>query len=205
MDFVQTWQALLLSQTQLTQGLSHFTTSPSLAMKVADVLIDFLPPPNLPTGNPSPTKSSFGTPASISSPAKRGQVNPVAGFVLVLKLWGVVKNVLASSCLLSMAERVLDAVLVKKYPISEDERLQDAWTVLCSDLVATCFTHAVAHVLRSPPPSNGGDKSRLEGTGSNTRQDTRQGIWRVVAESWRSAAVGVDWETGVQLLMTAQR
>ena len=100
-----------------------------------------------------------------------------------------------------MAERVLDAVLVKEYPISEDERLQDAWTVLCSDLVATCFTHAVAHVLRSPPPSNGGDKPRLEGTGSNTRQ----GIWRVVAESWRSAAVGVDWETGVQLLMTAQR
>ena len=104
-----------------------------------------------------------------------------------------------------MAERVLDAVLVKEYPISEDERLQDAWTVLCSDLVATCFTHAVAHVLRSPSSSNGGDKSRLEGTGSNTRQDRRQGIWRVVAESWRSAAVGVDWETGIQLLMTAQR
>src|SRR5882762_5824256 len=109
------WQALLLSQTQLTQGLGHLTTSPSLTMKVADVLIDFLPPQNFSPSDPSPTKSSLGASASASSPVKRSQASPAVGFMLVMKLWGVVKNVLASSCLLSIAERILDVVLVKEY------------------------------------------------------------------------------------------
>ncbi|KAF9648014.1 hypothetical protein BDM02DRAFT_2449398 [Thelephora ganbajun] len=198
-DFTQMWQALLLSQTQLTQGLGHLTTSPSLTMKVADVLINFLPP-NLPLSNPSPTKSSLGTPASASPQVKRSQASPAVGFMLILKLWGVVKNVLASSCLSSMAERILDAVLAKEYLLPVDERLQDAWLGLCSDLVTACFTHAVAVVSRPPSSSNSSDGSKLATPGTNARRE----IWRVVAESWQSASAGVSWETGVQLLMIAR-
>ena len=62
---MQMWQALLLSQTRLTQGLGHLATSPSLTTKVADVLVNFLPSPNLPPSNPSPVKS-----ASPSSPVE---------------------------------------------------------------------------------------------------------------------------------------
>ena len=195
------WQALLLSQTQLTQGLGHLTTSPSLTIKVADVLINFLPPSTPLLNNPSPTKSSLGMPASASSPVKRSQASPAAGFVLVLKLWSVVKNVLASSCLSSMAERILDAVLAKEYPLSEDEKLHDTWWELCSDLVTACFTEAVALVLRPPSPSNGNDDPKLAPVGTNTRRE----IWRMVAESWQNASAGVSWETGVRLLTIARR
>ncbi|KAF9783539.1 hypothetical protein BJ322DRAFT_160279 [Thelephora terrestris] len=200
-DFTQMWQALLLSQTQLTQGLGHLTTSPSLVMKVADVLINFLPPANLPPSNPSPVKSSLGMSASASSPVKRTQAGPAVGFMLVMKLWGVVRNVLASSCLSSMAERILDAVLAKEYPLSEDERLRDAWSRLCSDLVVTCFAHAVSLVLRPPSSSDSGDDSKLATVETNTRRE----IWRVIARSWQTAATSVSWETGVQLLMFSQQ
>jgi len=195
------WQVLLLSQTQLTQGLGHLETSPSLTMKVADVLINFLPPPLSPQSNPSPTKLGPGTPASASSPVKRTQASSAAGFALVLKLWGVVKNVLASSCLSSMAERVFGAVLAKEYSLSEDEKLQGAWRGLCSDLVASCFTHAVALVLRPSSSSNSSDGPKLAPAGANTKRE----IWRMVSGSWQSAPVGVGWETGIRLLMAARR
>jgi hypothetical protein len=195
------WQALLLSQTQLTQGLGHLTTSPSLMMKVADVLANFLPLPILPQGNSSPTKPSLGTPASASSPVKRGRAGPAVGFTLVLKLWSVVKNVLASSCFSSMAERILDAVLAKEYRFAEDEKFRDAWWGLCSDLVAACFAHAVALVLRPPSSSNSGDGPKLASVDASTRRE----IWRMVAGSWQNASAGVGWETGIQLLMTARR
>jgi len=195
------WQALLLSQTQLTQGLGHLATSPSLTMRVADVLVNFLPPPLLPQSNPSPTKSGLGTLASASSPVKRNQASSVPGFTLVLKLWGVVKNVLASSCLSSMAERIFDAVLAKEYSLSEDEKLQSAWWGLCSDLVASCFTHAVALVLRPPSSSDSSDGPVSAPAGANTRRE----IWRIVSGSWPSASIGVGWETGIQLLMIARR
>jgi len=195
------WQALLLSQTQLTQGLGHLATSPSLTMKVADVLVNFLPPPLSPQSNLSPTKSGPGTPASASSSVKRNQASSAAGFTLVLKLWGVVKNVLASSCLSSMAERIFDAVLAKEYSLSEDEKLQGAWWGLCSDLVASCFSHAVALVLRSPSLSNSSDGPESAPAGADTRRE----IWRMVSRSWTGASVGVGWETGMQLLMTARR
>lgn len=194
------WQALLLSQTQLTQGLGHLATSPSLTMKVADVLINFLPP-NLPPSNPSPTYSSPVKSGSGSSPVKRNQVGPAVGFTLVSKLWGVVKNVLASSCLSSIAERVLDAVLAKEYPLAVDEKLRDAWWGLCSDLVPVCFTHAVAIVLRPPSSSNDSEGSKLAPAGTNVRR----AIWRMVAESWQTASAGVSWETGVQLLTVVRR
>ena len=190
------WQALLLSQTQLTQGLGHLATSPSLTVKVADVLVNFLPPPNLPQSNPSPTYSSPVKPGSASSPVKRSQAGPAVGFMLVSKLWGVVKNVLASSCLSSIAERVLDAILAKEYPLSVDEKLRGVWWGLCSDLVPACFTHAVAIVLRPPSSSNDSDDSNLASVGTNVRR----AIWRMVAESWQDASAGVSWETGVQFL-----
>ena len=192
------WQALLLSQTQLTQGFGHLTTSSPLTMKVADILINFLPPQNSPSDNPTPAK--LGTSISTSSPVKRSQASPVVGFMLVSKLWGIVKNVLASSCLSNMAERVLDAVLVKDYPISKDGKLQDAWSALCSDLVASSFAHAVALIVRRPEPSNGSDESKFGVIGANTRRE----IWRMVAQFWPSSACGFGWETGVQLLMTAR-
>lgn len=195
------WQALLLSQTQLTQGLGHLATSPSLTMKVASVLVNFLPPPILPQGNPSPIKPSPGTPASASSPIKRSQASPVVGFTLVQKLWSVVKNVLASSCLSSIAERILDAVLAKEYPLSEDEKLRDVWWGLCSDLVAACFTHAVALVLHPPSPSNNSDGPKLASVGANTRRE----IWRMVSSGSTLPRSGVSWETGIQLLMIARR
>ena len=191
------WQALLLSQTQLTQGLGHLTTSPSLVMKVADVLVNFLPPIKLHPSNPSPAKSNLEMSAFASSPVKRGQASPAVGFMLVLKLWGVVKNVLASSCLSSMAERILDAVLAKEYPLSEDEKLRDAWSRLCSDLVAACFAHAVALVLRPPSSPDSSGDSKLAAVGVDMRRE----IWGVIAESWQTAATSVSWETGVQLLM----
>lgn len=140
------WQVLLLSQTQLTQGLGHLTTSPLLTIKVADVIIDFLPSNHLPPSNPTPVKQNLSKSASTPSPAKRSQAGPVIGFRLVSKLWGVVKNVLATSCLSSMAERILDAVLAKEYPISEDEKLHDAWVALCSDLVTPSLASAVTLV-----------------------------------------------------------
>jgi hypothetical protein len=192
------WQALLLSQTQLTQGLGHLTTLPSLTGKIADILINFLPPKNLPPTNPTLAKPV--TPISTSSPVKRGQTSPAVGFLLVFKLWGVVKNVLASSCLSNIAERILDAVLVKEYPLPEDERLQDAWSALCSDLVATSFSRAVTLVLRPLPPSNGSDESNFAVIGMNTRRE----VWRLVAESWKSSATGISWETGLQLLRAAR-
>ena len=195
------WQALLLSQTQLTQGLGHLTTSPSLTTKVAGVLINFLPPLNLPPSNPSPADSSPVKPASASSPVKRSQASPAVGLTLVSKLWGVVKNVLASSCLSSIAERVLDAVLAKEYPLSVDEKLKDAWWGLCSDLITACFTHAVALVLRPSSSSNNSDDSRLAPVGA----DARRAVWRMVAESWQNVSADVSWETGVQLLMVARR
>ena len=191
------WQALLLSQTQLTQGLGHLSTSPSLMMKVADVLINFLPPPS----NSSPTKSSLGTSTFASSPTKRSRASPAVGFILVQKLWGVVKNVLASSCLSSMAERILDSVLANEYPLPEDEKLQDAWWGLCSDLVTACFAHAVALVLRPPSSSNSSDGPKLALMGPNTRRE----IWRMVSGSWKNASADVGWETGTQLLMIARR
>ena len=191
------WQALLLSQTQLTQGLGHLSTSPSLMMKVADVLVNFLPPPS----NSSPTKSSLGTSTSASSPTKRSQASPTVGFILVQKLWGVVKNVLASSCLSSMAEQILNVVLAKEYPISQDEKLRDAWWGLCSGLVAACFTHAIALVLHPPSSSNNSDDPELASVGTNARQE----IWRILAESWQSASTGASPEVGMQLLMIARR
>jgi len=195
------WQALLLSRTQLTQGLGHLATSPSLTMKVAAVLVNFLPSSNPPTSNPGPTDSSPVKPGSASSPVKRSQAGPAVGFTLVSKLWGVVKNVLASSCLSSIAERVLDAVLAKEYPLSVDEKLRDAWWGLCSDLVPVCFTHAVAIILRPPSSSNDSDDSKLAPVGTNVRQ----AIWRMIAESWQHAAADVSWETGVQLLTVVRR
>lgn len=195
------WQALLLSQTQLTQGLGHLATSPSLTMRVADVLVNFLPPPLLPRNNPSPTKSGPRTHGSASSPVKRNQVSSAPGFALVLKLWGVVKNVLASSCLSSISERIFDAVLAKEYSLSEDEKLQGAWWGLCSDLVASCFTHAVALVLRPPSSSNSSNNPESAPAGANMRRE----VWRMVSRSWPSASVGVGWETGIQLLITSRR
>ena len=128
-------------------------------------------------------------------------MGPVVGFTLVSKLWGVVKNVLASSCLSSIAERVLDAILVKEYPISVDEKLRDAWWGLCSDLVVACFTHAVALVLRPPSASNDSEDPKL----APVDTDARRAIWRMVVESWQSASAGVSWETGVQLLTVARK
>lgn len=194
------WQALLLSQTQLTQGLGHLTTSPSLAMRIADILVNFLPPKNPPPSNPTPAKSGLGTSTSTPSPTKRSQASPVVGFTLVFKLWSVVKNVLASSCLSNMAVRILDAILEKEYPLSEDERLRVAWSALCLDLIASSFAHAVALVLRPPSSSDGSDEPKLAPVGTNTRRE----IWRMVAESWQDSAVGVSWETGLQLLMTSR-
>jgi hypothetical protein len=197
------WQALLLGQTQLTQGLGHLATSPSLTMKVADVLVNFLPLPSTPPSNPSPIKSSPAKPPSASSPAKRIQANPAVGFTLVSKLWGVVKNVLASTCLSSIAERVLDVILAKEYPLSKDGMIKDAWWELCSDLVTACYTHSVALVLRPPSSlsSNNSNDSKLAPVDTNTRRE----LWRVVAGSWQSAPAGLSWETGVQLLMIARR
>ena len=195
------WQALLLSQTQLTQGLGHLATSPSLTMKVADILVNFLPPSNLPPSNPSPTYSSPVKPVSASSPVKRSQASPAVGFRLVSKLWGVVKNVLASSCLSSIAERILDTVLAKEYPLSVDGKLRDAWWGLCSDLVPVCFTHAAAIVLRPPSSSNDSEDPKTVPVGTNVRR----AIWRMVAESWQNSSTGVSWETGAQLLTVARR
>lgn len=194
------WQALLLSQTQLTQGLGHLTTSHSLTTKVADILTNFLPPKDSPPSNPTPAKPNLDMSVSASSPVKRGPPSPAASFMLVLKLWGVVKNVLASSCLSKMAERVLDAVLAKEYPLSEDKKFQNGWTALCSDLVTSCFAHAVALILHPPSPSNGSDESKL----ATIRTDTRSEIWRMVAGSWQSSATGISWETGLQFLVTAR-
>lgn len=192
------WQALLLSQTQLTQGLGHLTTSPPLAIRVADILISFLPHQNLPPINPTSTKPDLV--ASTSSPVKRSQASPAVGFMLVSKLWGVVKNVLASSCLSNIAQRILDAVLTKEYSLSKDERLQDAWSALCSDLVALSLAHAVTLVLSPLPSPNGGEESKSVTPSTNTRRE----LWRLVAESWQSSAAAVNWETGFQLLLTAR-
>ena len=194
------WQALLLSQTQLTQGLGHLTVSPSLTMKVADILTSFLPPKTLSPDNPTPAKPSPGTSAFTSSPVKRSQANPVVWLKLVLKLWGVVKNVLANTCLSNIAERVLDAVLAKEYSISEDNKLRDAWSALCSDLVTSNFAYAVTLILRPPPSSNGNDESKL----TIVRRNTGREIWQIAAVSWQSSASGVSWETGLQLLMHAR-
>ena len=194
------WQALLLSQTQLTQGLGHLTTSHLLTVRITNILVNFLPPQQLSLSHPTPAKPGLGTSASTFSPVKRTQASPAVGIMLVLKLWSVVKNVLASSCLSNMAERILDAVMAKEYPLSKDEKLEDAWSALCSDLVISSFGHAVTLVLRPPSSSIGSEKPNLSTTGTNTRQE----LWRIVAESWRGFATGVSWETGLQLLMIAR-
>lgn len=191
------WQALLLSQTQLTQGLGHLSTSPSLALRVAEVLMNFLPPPIFPSDNSTPPKPGLGMSPSGSSPIKRAQASPAVGFTLVRKLWSVVRNVLATSCLSTIAERVLVSILAKRYPLSDDHKFQDAWRALCADLVVACFADAVAFVLRPPPPLNGSEDLKVA--------PGRWEVWRMIAERWQIAPAGLNWETGVQLLMTARR
>jgi hypothetical protein len=55
---------------------------------------------------------------------------------VVKQLWSVIKNVFSASLLAVIAEKVLAAILERRYDLS-DEKVKTAWSVLCSDLMLT--------------------------------------------------------------------
>jgi hypothetical protein len=55
---------------------------------------------------------------------------------VVKQLWNVIKNVFSVSLLTVIAEKVLAAILERRYDLS-DEEVKTAWSVLCSDLMLT--------------------------------------------------------------------
>ncbi|CAA7269069.1 unnamed protein product [Cyclocybe aegerita] len=119
-DFTDSWQALLLAQSHLSQGHQHLTTSSAFAAKVASIINIF----------------------SITLDVPDAQARYLA---FINKLWSVLKNVFAPSWLSSPAEIILASLLKKQFTLSDDQ-VRTSWSQLCADLISVGMP-SLLHVL----------------------------------------------------------
>lgn len=116
------WQALLLVQTQLTQGNRHLTALASFASEAASIVTRF----------------------AVQVDNAEVQVRHLK---LIRKLWVVMKNVFASSWLPSPAEMILVSLLKCTFTLESDS-VTDIWSKLCADLISVGIPSLVAVLNR---------------------------------------------------------
>ncbi|KDQ62521.1 hypothetical protein JAAARDRAFT_66222 [Jaapia argillacea MUCL 33604] len=111
-QLAHSWQSLLLTQAQLTQGRGHLTTPPSFAENITSFFVDYLA-------------------SSLTDPAPEQQCSLLS---IVYKLWSVMQNVYSASWISTAAGPILSTLLQRELSIS-DHKVKDAWSKLCSSLL----------------------------------------------------------------------
>ncbi|KAF8503016.1 hypothetical protein BU17DRAFT_71831 [Hysterangium stoloniferum] len=113
------WRALLLTQSQLTQGCENHTTEPAFMSQLVDILKSFLVNQGLEWVLDS------SAPSWSSQPLKLGFVH---------NLWSEARNVFAAPALSRAAGSLLEEVIKHKYELDQVE-VRDAWGMLCAELL----------------------------------------------------------------------
>ncbi|PPQ70537.1 hypothetical protein CVT24_000292 [Panaeolus cyanescens] len=127
-DYIRAWQALLLVQTQLTQGNEHLSPTPDFATKLASIVSGF----------------------AVSNEPPEIQAKALS---FVSKLWNAMKNTFAHDWLSSAAEIIVTSLLSKSFSL-DDAVVQEVWAKVCSDLIAV----GVSSVLNLLHGLHGGDQ-----------------------------------------------
>ncbi|KAI0766353.1 hypothetical protein BD413DRAFT_481028 [Trametes elegans] len=123
---IQTWQALLLVQTQLTQELGHLTTPPEFMTKAVSVVARLL----------EQSHSSFQSAIAV----QRMTLD------LCNQLWGVMRHVFCEAWLATAAGSLLTAILQRTYEITHGD-VKDSWSRLCSALVSASAPRLISRLI----------------------------------------------------------
>ncbi|KAI0647932.1 hypothetical protein C8Q79DRAFT_952664 [Trametes meyenii] len=125
---LETWQALLLVQTQLTQEQGHLTATPEFTISAVSIVAKFLQhePPSISVG-----RSAFLQQHTLE---------------LCFRLWTVMRYVFAETWLSAAAESLLKSVLRRTFDLS-NEHVKAAWSELCSSLISASAPVLVARLV----------------------------------------------------------
>ncbi|KAF8589093.1 hypothetical protein K439DRAFT_1383673 [Ramaria rubella] len=164
------WQALLLTQTQLTQGYEHLSSEPAFISQLSHLLKSFLADQSL------EWSLDATAPSWSSQPLKLG---------FVRNLWIVARNVFAVSTLANAAELLLSEVLKHDYHTEQNE-VRDAWAALCAELLLAGEPRLVRELW-------GEDEQ-----GYGLKSALKRGLWRVVSHQWIEQAGA--WTGAIELL-----
>ena len=126
----QVWQALLLSQTELTQERRHLTTSPPFVDIVVSTIASNLnwissPPEDIAIPN-----------ASIQ----------ICVLDLCSQLWNVAGHVFSKSWLASAAGTLLARVLEHTFDLSNED-VKASWSELCAVLISACAPEFISRLV----------------------------------------------------------
>ena len=155
---LNTWQALLLTQAQLTQAYEHLTSAPAFVSKLTALLKSFLTDPSL------EWSLDAGSPSWSSQPLKLG---------FVRNLWSVARNVFVVPTLTAAARTLLSEVLKHDYRLAQSE-VRDAWAALCAELVLAGLPALVRTVWEEQE--------------QGSERKMKRALWGVVSQRWAEAA-----------------
>ncbi|KAI0786188.1 hypothetical protein C8Q75DRAFT_867298 [Abortiporus biennis] len=117
-ELLQIWQALLLCQTQLTQGCGHLSPEPDIANRVVLLMLCLL----------------TGTGKSKEANTEGVNFSQLLRLRTIHHLWAVLKNVFATPWVTQSATSLLRSLLTNNFPL-DDANIKAVWSDLCSDLL----------------------------------------------------------------------
>ncbi|KAI0349596.1 hypothetical protein OH77DRAFT_1499498 [Trametes cingulata] len=172
---IQTWQALLLVQTQLTQEHGHLTATPDFAAKAVAIVAHFLERGQQPVGGPP----------SACTTEVQSRVLSLCG-----QLWTTMRHVFSESWLSAAAESLLTAVLKHTFDL-RDDRVKASWSQLCSSLVSVSAPMLMARLVV---------EDEAHGV-----VDIKRELWRLAAKQWSTGTPKPSWQESVEFAATALR
>ncbi|KAF9054214.1 armadillo-type protein [Panaeolus papilionaceus] len=121
-DYIRSWQALLLVQTQLTQGNEHLASTPSFCNKIASIVGKL----------------------AVQDPSVNTQAKSLS---FISKLWNAMKNTFVHEWLSPAAGVIVTSLLSKSFAVDQQD-IRDLWAKLCADLIAIGIPTLV-HILHA--------------------------------------------------------
>ncbi|KAH9851814.1 hypothetical protein C2E23DRAFT_732427 [Lenzites betulinus] len=167
---IQTWQALLLTQTQLTQERGHLTATPEFTAKAVTTVTYLLE----------------WRPSSATEPNSHASIEAQRRALKVCaQLWAVMRHVFSDSWLSAAAGSILSSTIQHRFNLS-DERVKAAWGELCADLVSYS-----ASVLMARLAAEDEDHCLV---------DIKRELWCIAARQWPSIEPSPSWRNTIEFL-----
>ena len=166
------WRALLLAQTQGTQGHELVMFKEELTAKATSLVANFLP--DVSPRRRSPEHSSL-------------ELSQDAGcLLLVHELWMVFKDVSTLPWITAAAAKILTIVLKCPFDLS-NATVMGAWSSICTDLIAV----GLPDVMRT----------LVSQSDAAAEVELHRQLWQMVAKSWNDSSKCTDWTDAVLLLV----
>lgn len=172
---LQSWQALLLVQTHLTQERGHLTAPQEITDHTVSAVASFLE----------------WTPKSTTDQSPSPVIVQTRVLTVCHQLWSIVRNVFSEVWLSQAATALLTRVLQRSFAASSSVEVKDAWSQLCASLISASAPGLVAHLVA---------EDEVQRT-----LHLRRELWTLTARAWSSMDSRPTWQESVDLLVIALR